>query len=48
MKLFIKDFKFGPENIFLRISKNKWLNIKMINILIIMLLIETFTFLILL
>ena len=30
--IFTKDFQLGRENIFLRISKNKWFNIKIFNI----------------
>lgn len=48
LKLFVKDFKLGAENIFLRISKKKWLNIKLLNILIITFIIELLMFIILL
>lgn len=48
LKLFVKDFKLGAENIFLRISQKKWLNIKLFNIFIITFILEILTFVILL
>ncbi len=45
--IFTKDFQLGRENIFLRISKNKWFNIKIFNIILITLILEFLTFLIL-
>lgn len=39
-KIFTKDFDFGRENIFLRISQNKWIIYKIISLLIIILIIE--------